>query len=176
VRGTLVTKQVTVNRATSVKMYNDNLLPALMEKWPAWEPKVVKKQLENAPAHPQKNKEPCPILDAHLAELRERGWDFELVYQPPNSPDCNITLDLAIFCAILSIQYEQVSNNIEELIANVMEAIEDLPLDVCKRVWSTAQIVMNSILLVDVNGGNNYALPHVSKLKLARLLGQDLYR
>ncbi len=53
-----------------------------------------------------------------------------------------------------------------------MEAFKDLPLDVCKRVWSTAQIVMNSILLVD--GGNNYALPHVGKLKLARSLGQDL--
>jgi hypothetical protein len=31
---------------------------------------------------------------------------------------------------------------------------------------------MNLILLVD--DGNNYAIPHVGKLKLARSLGQDL--
>ena len=56
VRGTLETKPVNVNRENRVKMYINNLLLALMEKWPAWEPKVVKIQLDNAPAHPQKNK------------------------------------------------------------------------------------------------------------------------
>lgn len=89
------------------------------------------------------------------------------MYQPPNSPNCN-----TFFRAIQSIQYKKISRKMDELIANAMEAFDDLPLDVCKRVWSTTQIVTNSILLVD--GSNNYAIPHVGKLKLARLLGQDL--
>ncbi len=37
-KGTLVTEPVTVNRENSVSMYINNLLPTVMEKWPAWEP------------------------------------------------------------------------------------------------------------------------------------------
>jgi hypothetical protein len=51
------------------------------------------------------------------------------------------------------------------------EAYDELPLDVCKRVWSTAQMCMNLIILR--NGGNDYKLPHVGKLKVARLIGRD---
>ena len=106
-----------------------------------------------------------------LAKLGEMGWDITFNYQPPNSPDTN-TLDLAFFRAIQSIQHQKVSKNIDELIDNVHQAYADMPLDVCKRVWTTAQVVMNSILLAD--GGNNYALPHVAKSKLTNSLGQDI--
>jgi hypothetical protein len=61
--------------------------------------------------------------------------------------------------------------NIDELIANVEEAYDELPLNVCKQVWSTAQMCMNSIILC--NGGNDYKLPHVGKLKVARSIGRD---
>jgi hypothetical protein len=61
--------------------------------------------------------------------------------------------------------------NLDELIANVKEAYAKLPLDVCRHVWSTAQIVMNSILLC--NGENDYKLPHVGKMRIARALSHN---
>ncbi len=45
------------------------------------------------------------------------------------------------------------------MIAIVHDAYAELPLDVCKNVWTTAQLVMNQVLLC--NGGNDYKLPHV---------------
>jgi hypothetical protein len=51
------------------------------------------------------------------------------------------------------------------MIEIVHEAYADLPLDVCKNVWTTAQLVMNQVLLC--NGGNDYKLPHDGKLKIA---------
>ncbi len=54
--GTLETKSVNVGRESSINMYISNLLPAIMEKWPAWEERVVCIQLDNAPVHPQPGK------------------------------------------------------------------------------------------------------------------------
>ncbi len=91
-------------------------------------------------------------------------------YQLANSPDTN-TLDLAFFRAIQSLQYQKPAKNLDEQIANVEEAYAELPLDVCGHVWSTAQIVMNSVLLSA--GGNQYKLPHIGKMRIARALGKD---
>ena len=87
-----------------------------------------------------------------------------------NLPDTNI-LDLAFFCAIQSLQYQKRAENLNNLIANVEEAYAELPLDVCRHVWSTAQIVMNSILLSD--GGNQYKLPQIGKMRITRALGRN---
>ena len=57
-------------------------------------------------------------------------------------------------------------------IAIVHEVYTELPLDVCKNVRTTAQLVMNQVLLC--NGGNNYKLPHVGKLKLTAANGHDI--
>ena len=167
--GTLVTETYNVNKENSLDLYIDKLLPAIVEKWPAWEERVVRIQLDNAPVHPRPGRLPQRLLD-HLAQLGEIGWDIDFNLQPPNSPDTN-TLDLAFFRAIQTIQYQKKSRNLDELIANVEEAYDELPLDVCKHVWSTAQMCMNSIILC--NGGNNYELLHVGKLKVARLIGHD---
>jgi hypothetical protein len=80
------------------------------------------------------------------------GWDICFVHQPVNSPDCN-TLELAFLCTIQSLQYFKVP--------------EELPLDICCKVWTAAQIVMNQILIH--NGNNNYKLPHIVKLKFEKL-------
>ena len=165
----LVTETYNVNKENSLDLYIDKLLPAIVEKWPAWEERVVRIQLDNAPVHPRPGHLPQRLLD-HLAQLAEIGWDIDFNLQPPNSPDTN-TLDLAFFRAIQTIQYQKKSRNLDELIANVEEAYDELPLDVCKHVWSTAQMCMNSIILR--NGGNDYKLPHVGKLKVARLIRRD---
>ena len=51
------------------------------------------------------------------------------------------------------------------MIAIVHDTCAELPLEVCKNVWTTAQLVMNQVLLC--NGGNDYKLPHDGKLKIA---------
>jgi hypothetical protein len=58
------------------------------------------------------------------------------------------------------------------MIAIVNKAYTDLPLDVCKNVWTTAQLVMNQVLLC--NGGNDCKLPHVGKIKIAAVNGRDI--
>ena len=52
----------------------------------------------------------------------------------------------------------------EELIDHVKEAYNELPLPVCIKVWTTAQMVMNEIIIH--NGHNTYKLPHAAKDKL----------
>ncbi len=46
--GTLETETYNVNKENSTEMYIDKLLPAIIEKWPAWEERVVRIQLDNA--------------------------------------------------------------------------------------------------------------------------------
>jgi hypothetical protein len=46
-----------------------------------------------------------------------------------------------------------------------LKAYADLPLNICKKVWTMAQLVMNQVLLI--NGGNDYKHPHIGKLKIA---------
>ncbi len=55
---------------------------------------------------------------------------------------------------------------------NVDAAYAALPLEVCIKVWTTAQMVMNEILLA--NGNNNYKLPHAGKDKLVQELGKRI--
>jgi hypothetical protein len=50
--GTIETRTVNVTKGTSEEMYINKLLPAIMAKWPAWEARVVRIQLDNAPVHP----------------------------------------------------------------------------------------------------------------------------
>jgi hypothetical protein len=106
-----------------------------------------------------------------LAEYSAVGWDIDFAMQPANSPDLN-TLDLAFFRAIQSLQYQKPAKNLDEMIAIVHDAYAELPLDVCKNVWTTAQLVMNQVLLCF--GGNDYKLPHVEKLKIAAANSRDI--
>ena len=120
-------------------------------------------QLDNAPPHPKPGNLKRRIAD-RLAEYSAEGWDIGFALQPANSPDLN-TLDLVFFRAIQSLQYQKLAKNLDEMIEIVHEAYADLPLNVCKNLWTTAQLVMNQVLLC--NGGNAYKLPHIGKLKIA---------
>ena len=48
----------------------------------------------------------------------------------------------------------------------------ELPLDVCCKVWTTAQIVMNQIIIN--NGNNDYKLPHIGKLKIEKAVDHNI--
>ncbi len=73
---------------------------------------------------------------------------------------------------IQSLQYQKPAKNLDEMMAILHDAYTELPLDICKNVWTTAQLVMNQVFLC--NGGNNYKLPHVGKLKIAAANGHDI--
>jgi hypothetical protein len=58
------------------------------------------------------------------------------------------------------------------MIEIIHEAYADLPLDVCKNLWTTAQLVMNQVLLC--NRGNDYKLPHIGELTIAAANSRDI--
>jgi hypothetical protein len=144
-------------------MILDNLFLAILGKWPAWEQRWIRIQLNNAPPHPKPGK-----LGKRIAERRTKysavGWDINFVTQPSNLPNLN-TLDLAFFQAIQSLQYQKPAKNLDEMIKIVHDRYAELPLNICKNVWMTAQLVMNQVHLC--NRGNDYKLPYVGKLKIS---------
>jgi hypothetical protein len=160
--GTLKTKTVNVTREVTVDTYINNLFPAIEACWPAWDTgRKVRIQQDNTTPHPAPGKDDRIILA--LANMATHGWDVALVQQLPNSPNCN-TLDLATFHAIQSLQYTTPSANIDELIANTLLAYQNLPLKVCQKVWTTAQMVMNEIILI--SSDNRYKIPQAKKDKI----------
>jgi hypothetical protein len=103
--GTLETKSVSVRQKETKDMIIDNLFPAILGSWPAWEQMRIRIQLDNAPPHPKPGKLGKRIADC-LAEYSVVSWDIEFAMQPANSPDLN-TLDLAFFRAIQPLQYQK---------------------------------------------------------------------
>ncbi|KAF0717896.1 hypothetical protein As57867_002025, partial [Aphanomyces stellatus] len=85
--------------------------------------------------------------------------------QPPNSPDMNV-LDLGFFAGLQSLQYRESARSIDELIANVAKAFNDYPLESLDRTFLTLQSCLLAAL--QVAGDNTYAIPHMSKEKMAR--------
>ena len=151
-------------------MILDNLFPVILVKWPAWERKRIHTQLDNVPAHPKPGKLSKGITK-HLVEYSNLGWDIDFLTQPPNSLDMK-TLDLAFFQTIQILQYQRPAKNVNKMITHMLEAYRDLPLDVCKNMWTTAQLVMNQVLLID--GRNYYKLPHAGKLKIVAKHGRNI--
>jgi hypothetical protein len=62
---------------------------------------------------------------AFAAAAMQDGWNINMYFQPPNSPDTNI-LDLGFFCAIhQSLIFEMPLSNTQELIEPVMQAFNN---------------------------------------------------
>jgi hypothetical protein len=89
------TKSVSVGRKETEDMILDNLFPAILGKWPVWEQRRIRIQLDNAAPHPKPGKLRKRNADC-LAEYSADSWDIDFALQPANSPDLN-TLDLAFF-------------------------------------------------------------------------------
>jgi hypothetical protein len=86
--------------------------------------------------------------------------------QPPNSPDLNV-LDLGIFRALQSLQYQLTPKNETELIAHVKQVYNNFDRTKLNNVWLTLQCCMNSI--IECDGSNNYQITHMNKMRLERL-------
>ncbi|KAG9411343.1 hypothetical protein AC1031_022087 [Aphanomyces cochlioides] len=87
-------------------------------------------------------------------------------FQPPNSPDLNV-LDLGYFRALQFAQFEHEASNLDELIRAVNDTFDGMDITTSENVFLTLQSVMISIL--EVNGYNNYKMPHLGKAQLRRL-------
>ena len=163
--GTLVTKPVSVNREVYCEWLCFDVVTAAIAQWPDWVPRKIKIQQDNAKPHIRLNDPTWLEVQAFYARPENGGWQLELCFQPPNSPDLNI-LDLAMFRAMQSIQQQHQTKNIDELIAIVKQVWESFPLETSKKVWTSLQMVMNAIISVD--GKNHYKLPHMAKDKWIR--------
>ncbi|XP_042028358.1 uncharacterized protein LOC121775342 [Salvia splendens] len=69
--------------------------------------------------------------------------------------------------AIQSLKDKKACNNVDELLQNVSMAYEELTPQTLNKVFLTLQSVLSEIL--EVQGGNNYKIPHMTKDRLERI-------
>ena len=158
-RGTLITTPVTVTRLTYGAMLENELIPAILTKFPDLDA-VINIQQDNARPHIH------PDDPQFLAAAAMNGLQLRLKKQSPNSPDQNIN-DLGFFASIESHRQEETSNSLDELIAHVKQAYENYSPETLDHVWISYQQCM--IKCMEERGSNKYTLPHMGKAKLARL-------
>ncbi|KAF0693028.1 Aste57867_15977 [Aphanomyces stellatus] len=94
-----------------------------------------------------------------------------IINQPAQSPDFNV-LDLGVFNAIQALQHHNVTRSIDDLIAAVHAAFQDLEWRVLEKTFMTLQKVVAESL--KLNGDNVYKLPHLRKDKVLKLEGIPL--
>ena len=71
-------------------------------------------------------------------------WTIGLVLQPPNSLNTN-TKDLVLFCVMQLLQITTTQKNIGKLIVSARKMFSDYPMDLYKKIWTMAQMVINKI-------------------------------
>jgi hypothetical protein len=156
-RGTPVTKPVSVDRRLYLDTLLAKLLPAMRSRFQRNTPIFI--QQDNARPH---------ILPTHqqfLAAAQSDGYDFRLQCQPPNSPDMNI-LELGFFYAIQLIQYPKPTRTLDELITAVLESFNEIEPQSLNFNFLTLQKVLNECM--DNDGGNNFKIPHMGKHTLLK--------
>ena len=162
-KGTRVWKNQTITR----KVYRDLLMEELMEailcKWPEGDRnrRKIRLQQDGAKSHIEEND---PHFVEFLKAMKEKGINAEFYTQAANSPDTNIC-DLGFFRAIQS--YSLIVGSDEKLlIEGVQKAYEEYPREKLNHTWLTLQSCFNCI--IEQEGGNDYAIPHMSKEALER--------
>ncbi|XP_057775298.1 uncharacterized protein LOC130994271 [Salvia miltiorrhiza] len=137
----------------------NQIIPAIKAKWPANVSKHIYIQQDNARPHISNS-------DPIFREAADKdGFHFELVQQPPNSPDTNVN-DLGWFRAVQSIQTEKSCNTVDDLVLAVQQSFEELSAQTLNNVFLSLQGCM--IEIMKVRGENNYKLPHMRKGALMR--------
>ncbi|XP_057808677.1 uncharacterized protein LOC131023146 [Salvia miltiorrhiza] len=148
-----------ITQAVMKDCFINQLIPAIMNKWPQGASKLIFIQQDNAKPH---------ISDSDI-EFRQaasqNGFDIRLVQQPPNSPDTNVN-DLGWFREIQSIQEESVCTTVDQLVNAVCQNFMDLSPIALNKVFLSLQGCM--IETMKMKGHNAYKLPHMSKDALIR--------
>lgn len=96
---------------------------------------------------------------------KKDGFDINLVCQPPNSPDLNV-LDLGFFRSIQTLQHQEAPKNVDELLAAVDKAFNELSPQCLTNVFLSLQSCMLEV--IKSFGNNTYKLPHIGKDQLSR--------
>jgi hypothetical protein len=129
----------------------------------------VKIQHDGAPAHTSKAfKERWEdlIISLVLEGILPHALKATLITQPANSPDVNLN-DNGFFNAFEARQRRYALANAKELIDIVLKVWEAYPTNKINPMWLSLQANLNEIM--EHHGGNDYAIPHLSKEKLERL-------
>ncbi|KAI3928371.1 hypothetical protein MKW98_023972 [Papaver atlanticum] len=113
----------------------NELLPAIVEKWPFTSYKTVIVQQDNARPHVHENDE------KFMQAVRSYGVDIRLLFQPPNSPDLNV-LDLGFFRAIAALQHKDAPTTVDEFIASVTRAFELFSTESSNNVMNQLPVVL----------------------------------
>ncbi|KAI3940898.1 hypothetical protein MKW98_008270, partial [Papaver atlanticum] len=159
--GTMETKAMKFVTKEIIRNYMINeLLLAIVEKWPFTTYKTVIVQQDNARPHVHENDE------KFMQAVRSHGVDIRLLSQPPNSPDLNV-LDLGFFRAITALQHKDAPTTVDEFIASVTRAFELFSTESSNNVFLTLQSRMKKI--TRIKGGIHYKIPHMNKSGLIRM-------
>ncbi|XP_021760588.1 uncharacterized protein LOC110725415 [Chenopodium quinoa] len=159
--GTWETKAIqNVNREVIREMLLTKVIPPVISKWPQSLRKNVTIQWDNARTHQ------IPKDQEFIEATTANGFNIQLVFQPPQSPDLNV-LDLGLFRSIQSLQYQPFPSNLDELVDKVIESYDTFKPEVNKYIWITLQKCM--IMILQAEGGNKYKIPHMNKKKLENL-------
>ncbi|OWZ07753.1 Mar9 Transposase [Phytophthora megakarya] len=124
----------------------ENVIPPIKVKWPMNEKCMpITIQQDNATPH-------CKPDDPDIAAAgRADGWNIQLDFQPPNSPDCN-TLNLGYFTSIQALQYQADCYNLDQLIYAVKTSYAALAPVKLDNIFFTLQKVFECMLRA---GGSN---------------------
>ncbi|KAF0713673.1 hypothetical protein AaE_011739 [Aphanomyces astaci] len=155
--GTLQTVPVSVTRPVYKAMLLENVIPAIKAKWPKGCGRSITIQQDNARPH-------VPPCDTDIvAACQSGGWDMQLKFQPPNSPDLNV-LDLGFFRAIQTLQEKNTSRCIDDIVAATEQAWSEVCMQTLNNNFLTLQACMRETICAQ--GNNNYKIPHCGKAKL----------
>ena len=162
-KGTLVWKNITVNREVYRDLLVEKLMPAILEKWPQADrsKRTIRIQQDGAKSH---IKDGDMYFVEFLRSMKELGVRAEFFTQAPNSPDTNIC-DLGFFRAIQSCNLI-VGSSEAQLLESVQNAFDSYPRDRLNHTWLTLQSCFNEI--IKAGGGNDYKIPHMNKQGLER--------
>ncbi|KAG3138366.1 hypothetical protein PI126_g16953 [Phytophthora idaei] len=118
-------------------------------------------QVRNSPARQLK-----PTCGAAVVAACEDGWNMCIKLHLANSLDCNANdlFFVVVFASIQSLEYKKKARTIENLVDNVEEAYNELDYSTLDRVFVTLQSVLHASM--DVDGSNEYAIPHLAKERL----------
>ncbi|XP_057795059.1 uncharacterized protein LOC131011288 [Salvia miltiorrhiza] len=160
-KGTLETKPIqSITKEVIKECIISQVIPAIKAKWPSTEPEDILIQQDNARPHILNND------PEFAAAANTDGFKMTLICQPPNSPDTNVN-DLGFFRAIQSLQDDNTAKTVDDLLANVVRAFEELTPQTLNNVFLTLQGCYSEML--KVKGGNDYKIPHMNKSRLQRM-------
>nr|CCA15687.1 transposon protein putative [Albugo laibachii Nc14] len=148
-----------MTRGGHVRMLKEKVFPAIRKLLPGGRSSAIKVQQYNPGEHVLQND--ADILDAGIKER----WNIVMQGRPPRFPDMNL-LELGLFNALHSVQYQTDSHTTGALTVAVNRDFERIQTDTIDKEFLTLQKVMEKV--IENEGGNNFQLSRVKKIHFSR--------